>query len=176
MVVVAVLGNDDGVDFATATVNVASSPDDGLAVVVGLVIHYLPDDDFNGIDTFTYRVCSPPGLCDTGTVTVTVLPVNDPPVARPDTAAASVGQPETVAVLGNDSDVDGDALAIVSFDLVTALGGTVVLDTRGTSDPSDDRLVYTSSLFWNTAINDTFAYVVGDGRGGLATAVVTITG
>ncbi len=90
LLVIAVLGNDEGVDLATATVSIVSGPDHGLAVVVGLAVHYLPDTNFSGVDTVTYEVCSPPGLCDTGTVTITVLPPIDPPLLRQVPSAARV--------------------------------------------------------------------------------------
>ena len=42
---------------------------------------YTPDDDFSGIDTFTYTVEDEHGASDTETVTVTVTPVADAPLA-----------------------------------------------------------------------------------------------
>jgi subtilisin family serine protease len=41
---------------------------------------YQPEADYNGDDSFTYRTCDPGGLCDTGTVSYEILPVNDGPV------------------------------------------------------------------------------------------------
>ena len=44
-------------------------------------VTYTPDPNFHGRDRFTYRVCDTGGRCDRATVTVTVTPVADPPVA-----------------------------------------------------------------------------------------------
>jgi uncharacterized repeat protein (TIGR01451 family) len=69
---------------------------------------YTPDPDFYGIDIFTYEVCDPLGLCDDATVTITVTPVNDPPVAVDDFETTDQDTPVIIDVLANDSDVDGN--------------------------------------------------------------------
>lgn len=98
------------------------------------------------------------------TVTVTVVPVNDPPVAVNDAATAESGWPVSVPVLGNDSDIDGDALTVVS--VTQGANGTVVINGGAT-------VTYTPTLgFVGT---DTFTYTVSDGNGGTATATVTVT-
>ncbi|MCQ4349166.1 Ig-like domain-containing protein [Pseudomonas stutzeri] len=51
------------------------------------------------------------------TLTLTVTPVNDAPLANDDSLAATEDTPVTFAaadLLGNDSDVDGDSLSIAS--------------------------------------------------------------
>src|SRR3989442_15005641 len=52
-------------------------------------VRYSPDPNYNGPDSFSYKVCdngttngSPDSKCDTAPVSVTVTEVNDPPVAR----------------------------------------------------------------------------------------------
>ena len=68
----------------TLTVGDVSDPANGTAVDNGNgTITYTPDANFFGTDTFTYEVCDngTPSLCDTATVTITVNPVNDAPVA-----------------------------------------------------------------------------------------------
>ena len=48
-------------------------------------VTYTPAANFTGTDTFTYTVRDGNGGSDDGTVTVTVDPVNDAPVAVDDT-------------------------------------------------------------------------------------------
>ena len=84
---------------------------------------YTPDPDYSGDDSFDYRACDPYNVCDVATVSITVLGVNDAPVAVDDPEAPAVyrassdGSTLTVAapgVLGNDTDVDtGDTLTAV---------------------------------------------------------------
>jgi hypothetical protein len=45
---------------------------------------YTPDPDFNGTDTFEYTACDDNGNCGTVTVTITVVAVNDDPIAIDD--------------------------------------------------------------------------------------------
>ena len=73
----------DPVTFALLT-----QPRDGSLSGTAPNLRYTPDDGFDGIDSFTYEVCDTDGLCATATVTVTVTPVNDPPVAVDDTETA----------------------------------------------------------------------------------------
>ena len=70
---VAVLANDDfsGSSADTATLAVVSPPGRGTATVLGSLIRYTPDlFETGGTDTFTYRICSQAGSCDTATVVV----------------------------------------------------------------------------------------------------------
>jgi hypothetical protein len=68
-------------------------------------------------------------------------------------------------VLSNDSDVDGDALTITS--VTQPANGTVSIATGGKSVNYKPRQSYRG--------NDVFYYTVSDGRGGTATAPVTVT-
>ncbi|SDE67791.1 tandem-95 repeat protein, partial [Ruegeria marina] len=125
---------------------------------------YTPDADFNGTDSFTYTLSDGQGGSTTATVTVTVTPVNDAPVAASDYEFTDQNVPVTFDVIANDSDVDGDALAISSVG--TAFNGTVSYD-----GPS---VTYTPNAdFFGV---DSFTYTVSDGQGGsdTATAVVIV--
>jgi hypothetical protein len=68
----------------------------------------------------------------------------------------------TIDVLANDSDADGDALAVVSF----------TQPPNGSVTRQGNKLVYLSRL--NFIGYDRFSYTVSDGRGGTATASVTV--
>ena len=72
---------------------------------------YTPDSDFHGVDTFSYTVSDGVETA-TATVTVTVDPVNDLPVAADDTGRTDEDTAATIEVVANDSDVDGDSLTV----------------------------------------------------------------
>ena len=81
---------------------------------------YTPAADYTGLDSFTFTVNN--GTLDSleATVTITVTPVNDAPVAADDAFSLYQDTALTVAkpgVLANDTDIDGDALT------ATAVGG-----------------------------------------------------
>ncbi|WP_170295687.1 Ig-like domain-containing protein, partial [Mycolicibacterium phlei] len=66
---------------------------------------YTPAENFNGTDNFTYTV-SDGTYSDTGTITITVTPVNDAPVAGDDTVTTEEDTPYTGTL--PISDADGD--------------------------------------------------------------------
>ena len=162
-----VLANDTDIEGDTLTVALVTQPANGTVVINGDgTVTYTPDPNFNGTDTFTYRVCDDgtPVACDEGTVTVTVTPQNDPPIAVDDLDATDEDAPVTVAVLTNDSDPDGDPLTITSVS--DPANGSVVINGDGT-------VTYTPDA--NYTGTDTFTYTISDSNGGTDTATVTIT-
>ena len=84
---------------------------------------YTPAANFNGTDTFTYRLIDADGGTSTGTVILTVNPVNDAPITtgtigtQTSTDRANV----TLDVANRFTDVDGDALAYSAMGLPAGL-------------------------------------------------------
>lgn len=126
---------------------------------------YTPNANYVGADSFTYQASDPWGASETVTVSITVNPINDAPIALDDTDNGTEDASVTVSVLANDSDVDGDTLVVSAVDAVSAQGGTIV-------DNLDGTVTYTPALDFNG--EDTFSYTVSDGNGGTDTATVTI--
>ena len=130
---------------------------------------YQPNSGFNGTDTFSYMASD--GLADSGvaTVTITVDPGNDIPVADNDTfylksmyvVAGEVTTVPAPGVLDNDTDVDvGDILTAV---LETGVELPAVL---GINPPDDGGFTYTTGTSDNIALGtvDTFTYFANDGN------------
>ena len=119
-----------------ASLAIATPPANGTATLLlpGRV-RYTPAPDFNGADVFTYTVADEEGLISNeALVTLTVRPVNDPPVAQDDLYAIPVGDTLSVTanlgVLANDTDIDGDALTAV-LRLADPEISTIDLDPSG---------------------------------------------
>ena len=161
-VTVAVLTNDSDPDGDALTVTTASAANGTVVINANGTITYTPNANFNGTDTITYTISDGNGGTAQATVTVTVAPVNDPPVAKPDTATTNEDAPVTVAVLSNDTDLDGDPLTVTA---ATAPNGTVVINPDGT-------ITYTPNANFNGT--DTITYTISDGKGGTSTSTVTI--
>src|SRR5213075_1478846 len=106
-------------------------------------------------DSFTYSISDGNGGSDTATVNVTVQNVNDPPVANGNSYTINQDTVLNVAapgVLGNDTDIDGDAL---TANLVSgASHGNVVLAANGS-------FTYTPAPSF--AGSDSFTYRAFDG-------------
>jgi len=85
---------------------------------------YTPSNNFHGSDSFTFRVNDGEFDSDPATVSVTVNPVNDTPVAFDGHVSAPDGRPTRVRLAAMD--VDGDALAhfVVGLPAHGSLSGT----------------------------------------------------
>ena len=162
-VTIDVLANDSDPDGDLVAIASVTQPPHGSVVKSASTLTYTPDPGFNGVDTFTYAVSDGNGGTATAMVTVTVAPVNDPPIAKDDSTNTDEGIPVTIPVLANDSDPDGDALVIES----------VTKPTNGATVPSGTSIVYTPSPSFDGT--DTFTYTVSDGNGGTAMATVSVT-
>ena len=129
---VAVLENDGDVDGDSVRVTGAGAPAHGSAVLNSNgTITYTPAANYNGPDSFTYAIADGRGASATATVSVTVTAVNDGPQAAGDAAITTQDTAVTVAVLANDTDVDGDGLVVT--DVSAAGHGSVSINADGTS-------------------------------------------
>lgn len=161
-----VLANDTDIDDALdpSSLAVTAAPALGTATVDGSSIDYQPAPDVSGLDDLVYQICDLAGACSTATITVVIAPVNDAPDAVDDAAAGTLRTDLVIDVLANDTDPEGDALTISSYDAVSSLGGTVICTTDCAFTPPDP---------WTGP--DSFTYTIDDGNGGTDTATVTIT-
>ena len=124
---------------------------------------YTPDPNYNGSDSFEFAVSDGPATGAAATVSITVTPVNDAPVAANDlvTVAEDSG-PTAILVLANDTDVDGTLTAV----LITGPShGTVLLN-------SDGSFSYTPAA--NYSGSDSFIYRASDGLLDSSPATVSI--
>ncbi len=143
------------------TFAITGAPAHGTILSGTTSVIYTPAHDFHGADAFAYTVSD--GTATTaGTAAITVTSVNDAPVARDDLAEGAVGAPQTVRVIDNDTDPDGD---VVTLDVVTA-------PSAGSVDIIDDTLVYQPLPGFTGT--DVVTYTVVDGAGGSATATLRL--
>ncbi len=138
---------------------------------------YMPALNSTAGDTFSYEVSDGNGGAATATVTISVTPVNDPPVADADSYSTSEDMvlhvPAATGLLDGDTDLDGDTLSVSQINGSAANVGMPVALAHGTLTVlSDGSFSYMPAL--NSTAGDTFSYEVSDGNGGKATATVTI--
>ncbi|MGB3402776.1 MAG: Ig-like domain-containing protein [Microcoleaceae cyanobacterium] len=175
-VTIDVTGNDTDDEDGTPTgvITITTQPTSGTVTVDDNdtptdpsddQVIYTPNPDYVGDDTFAYTVTDSEGsVSDPATVSVTVSPVNDTPIAIDDSTTTDEETPVTIDVRGNDTDVEdttptGD---------ITIIGqpenGTIEIDDNGTpTDPSDDQVIYTPDE--DFVGDDTFTYTVTDSEG-----------
>jgi VCBS repeat-containing protein len=159
-----VLGNDTGGAVSAALVaNVAHGT---LVFNTDGTFSYTPALNFTGIDTFTYTASDGVDTSAPATVTITVTPVNDAPVAVADAYSTpedtQLVVPALTGVLANDADVDGDT--ITSIINTNPTHGVVTLTSNGS-------FTYTPTA--NYSGPDSFSYHARDAA--LNSNVVTVS-
>ncbi len=126
---------------------------------------YIPGINFNGSDSFSFKVSDGTTGSIPATVSITVTSVNDPPQANDDSATMQEDAPvATINVLANDNDQDNNRLIVRSA--TQGNNGSVTINT-------DNTLSYAPNA--NFCGTDTFTYIAGDGKGATDTATVNIT-
>jgi hypothetical protein len=135
---------------------------------------YTPNPNFNGSDSFTFKINDGAADSAPATVSIMVSSVNDPPMANDDTATTQEDTPVvTIDVLANDTDVDnvGRYLYLDTFSVTAVSQGT---NGSVTINP-DSTLTYSPNA--NFHGSDTFTYTISDNKGlGLTdTAKVNVT-
>ena len=157
-----VLYNDSDPDGDPLSVTTASAPAHGTAIKnPDDTVTYSPNLNYSGTDSFTYTVSDGKGGMASAVVTVTVSPVNDPPVAQAQTVSTTQDTAVNIALTAVDPDND-------------ALTYTVVIDpTHGTLSGDAPGLVYTPVVGYNGA--DSFSFRANDGTVDSNTATVSIT-
>jgi hypothetical protein len=167
-----VLANDSDSDGSSLTFVGRTNPEHG-ALTAGPYpgkFTYTPAADYSGPDSFQYTI-SDGTDSSTATVSITVTPVNDPPVAVDDPGegndpvSTDEDSPVVIDVLANDSDNDtGDTLT----------PQIVTMPAHGTATVGavDKQITYTPVANFNGT--DSFTYVVSDGNLSSAPATVVI--
>ncbi|MHC0044715.1 cadherin-like domain-containing protein, partial [Vibrio campbellii] len=151
-IIIDVLANDEDADSENLFIESATVPEEqGTVEIEDGKLIFTPAEDFNGDADITY-VVSDGELEDEASVTVTVNPLNDAPVANDDNVVTDEETPVTINVLPNDTDVDGDTLTIVN--------GSVPAE-QGTVEIVDGKLVFTPAESFNGEA--TISYTVSDG-------------
>jgi large repetitive protein len=170
---ISVLQNDvpNGSGIMVNSVAIVTPPAHGtVTVFANGSVRYTPAANYNGSDQFIYRVKdSTNTFSNNATVFITVVPVNDAPVAGPNSYAVdedvTLNVNAATGVLINDNDLDGDLFSVVA---ITTSSQSASISMNG-----DGSFAYTPPAnFFGT---DTFEYIISDNKGGLGSNIVVIT-
>ncbi|MCF4119364.1 Ig-like domain-containing protein, partial [Antribacter sp. KLBMP9083] len=159
-------GVDPDGDHVTLSA-VGSAPVQGTAEVVDGYLDYHAAPGSLGADTFTYRVVDTRGAVAEGVVRVGIAPPpqeNQPPLAAADETVVRPDRTVAVDVLANDSDPDGDEIALVgsAFQGAEELGPEAVDSLVVVTTPREDGTY-------------AFYYGIQDALAAQATGAVTVT-
>ena len=150
----ALLLNDIDFDNSELQVTWVGDATNGSVSLVGATVTYVHDGSETIAARFSYTV-SDGEASDTAIVRVAVTPVNDAPVAAPDTVVVDEGASasiESSLLLLNDIDEENDRLRVT--EVGGAVNGAVTLDGL--------TIVYTHD--GSETAEGSFTYVVSDGR------------
>ena len=168
---------------------------------------FVPATGFTGtVDPITYTGNGTGGATDTAILSIevipNVLPNNNPPTAQNDVNTTELNTPITNGkILSNDSDLDGDALNVISFTTnVTTNSGSNTTSTTVNTFPisgsgltisgvdingntvdvagkilmtADGTYTFTPETGFTGTINE-IVYTISDGKGGTDTAILNI--
>jgi hypothetical protein len=133
------------------------------SIIANDTILYTPYPNQYGDDIFTYIV-SDGNDTAAASVSVTIEPVEDSPLAVNDFITTNEDTPVIINVMGNDSEPDGDPLTITGN--TTPSFGTIILNADNTFTYSPDT---------NINGTDGFTYTLDDGKGHIDMADVAVT-
>jgi hypothetical protein len=151
------------VDQDNLTYSIVSDVSNGTTSISGSTLTYTPNQDWNGTDTFTYKVNDGTVDSNTSNGTITIAAVNDAPVANDVTISTNETRFISVNITLDATDVDGDNLTY-----------TIVSDaSNATMSLNDNVITYVPTTDWNG--EDSFTYKANDGTVDSNTATVTIT-
>jgi len=156
---VTLTGSD--LDSDPLTFRVVSNPSKGTLSGSTPNLTYSPTAGFVGIDSF--QVLANDGQSDSAltTITISIIPINHPPVAHPQSASTLQGISRSVTLSGSDPDGQPISYSIVSNPAHGSLSGT------------PPELVYTPAA--NYTGEDLFSFKVHDGELDSAVQSISIT-
>ena len=140
-----------------------SSASNGTLSLNNDIVTYIPNQDWNGEDTFTYIANDGSLDSNTATVTITVNSVNDAPATSNITQNQDEDNSEASDLSSFTSDVDGDDL---TYSIVTDA-------TNGTTSIDGSIVTYTPNANYNGT--DSYTYKANDGTVDSNTSTVSIT-
>ncbi len=149
------------VDGDPLTYSVATGPSNGTLSGTAPNLTYTPNADYNGPDSFTFVANDGTVDSNVATVSITVTPVNNEPVA--DDQSVTTDEDTSVAITLTASDADGDPLTY------SVSAGP----SNGTLSGTAPNLTYTPNADYNGS--DSFTFVANDGTVDSNTATVSIT-
>lgn len=141
--------------------DVMTNPVNGMLTGTAPNLIYIPAANFSGSDSFTFRISDGALESVTATVSISITPVNDVPVAQGKSVTTSEDTPVAITLSGID--VENSPL---TFPVVNG-------PANGTLTGTAPNLTYSPSADFSGS--DSFTYRVNDGSANSATATVSIT-
>ena len=137
-------------DGDSLTYQIATQSSNGSVTINGNIVTYTPNANYNGSDSFAFTVTDGNGSSQPETVNITILAVNDVPIAMPPINTTTLAEDTNINIILSGSDVDGDSL---TYQITTQpANGSITLN--------GNIATYTPNANYNGS--DSFAFTVTD--------------
>ena len=152
-------------DADVLTFSIVSGPLHGTLSGTGANVTYTPSANYNGTDNFTFKINDGTTDSNSATITITITPTGDSPIAiTPATAATTLEDvAKTILLVGSDPDGDAIAYSIVS------------LPSHGTLSGTGSNITYIPAANYNGPDNFTFKVNDGTTDSNIATVSIIVT-
>ncbi len=141
--------------------SVVKGPSHGSLSGTAPRLKYTPKANFNGSDSFSFKVSDNSGGSVTAKVSITVKPSNDPPMAYSDSITTLEDEAVSITLAGGDDDGD-----IITYRVVSG-------PSHGSLKGRAPRLIYSPNPNFNGS--DRLTFKTSDRRAESDTATVSIT-
>jgi len=170
VLIIDVLANTVDADGDVLSIDSIGMVENGILTIEDNKLKYVPNENFNGSDSFECAIKDGRGGVVTKTINININFVNDTPVATVVEAEVDEGESLTLDVISGVSDVDGDDISIES----------VTQGQHGHVKVEDGKVVYSLNEQLSSELSkefngkDEFEYTVSDGNGGTDTKKVEV--
>lgn len=148
------------IDGNNLTYIIVSQPAHGILSGSAPNVTYTPAANYNGSDSFTFKANDGSVDSNVATVSITITPVNDAPVANGQSVSTAEDTAKAITLLGTDADGNNLTYSVASQ------------PAHGTLSGSAPNVTYTPATNYNGT--DSFTFKVNDGTVDSAPATVTI--
>lgn len=149
------LQNDSDPEGDPMTLTTVGSASNGVATKSGNNVLYSPNTNWSGSDSFSYTVSDGTSSVS-GTIDVTVNPVNDAPDANDVSRTTQEDVAAEFGVRGNDSDIETPLASLLITQVSQGANGSVTITV------DSKRVNYSPATDFNGA--DSFTYTISDGE------------
>ncbi len=151
------------VDLDPLSYTIATQPAHGTLSGSAPDLAYTPAANYGGSDSFTFRAADGSAVGNVATVSITVTPVNDAPVAQDQAVTTAEEAPIVISLVA--SDLDGDALTFA----------IAAQPAHGVLSGAAPNVTYTPAEHYHGA--DSFTFTASDGAAisNVATVAIGIT-
>ncbi len=168
-IVISVLENDtdpqDNIDISSLII--INNPVNGELSLnsSSAEVTYTPNENYFGTDNFRYRVFDDLGYSDDATVSISILEVNDLPIAINDESETNEDESVIIDVLTNDYDIDSESDGFVVTITLQPENGIAEVN-------ASNQIIYTPLADFNGS--DNFEYQVCDSENACDNASVNV--